>query len=47
MESREEFQSAQHGIGCMWAMLKLILVVVMLVFLGGVLAGAVVVAMVG
>ncbi|MCX6048036.1 MAG: hypothetical protein NT075_23285 [Chloroflexi bacterium] len=47
MDSREEVQSAQQGIGCMWAMLKLVLVVVMLIFLLGVMAGAVVMAMAG
>ena len=46
MDSREEFQSAQQGIGCMWAMLKLaLLVVVVLIFLLGALAGVVVMAM--
>ncbi|CAN5646801.1 hypothetical protein BH10CHL1_BH10CHL1_41960 [soil metagenome] len=44
MDSREEFQSAQQGIGCMWAMLKIALVVIMLIFLLGVMAGAVVMA---
>ncbi len=45
MGSREEFQSAQQGIGCMWALLKLALMAVVLIFLLGALAGMVVMAM--